>query len=232
MQIVHLNYTDLFELVKSCHILTSNPLTLFNAFPGFPLNCTHRFGYFCWNGWGNKHAKCETIEYKEPKKKKTKMKQNKKKQKRKEEETRVQCTVRCTNMQAAHPTKRSQFSETFTELLFLFFLGIRCEFPNVQVEIAVSQLDVLFVQCLYFRVMLIVHRVRIFSSTMFTYQPTVCMLFATVAILQSTKETNRNDSEDPTNMLILQYFFSFFLHLPVLFGVAESGERVMGGQQI
>lgn len=28
MQIVHLNYTDLFKLVKSCHILTSNPLPI------------------------------------------------------------------------------------------------------------------------------------------------------------------------------------------------------------
>lgn len=46
---------------------------------------------------------------------------------------------------------------------------------------------------------------------MFTYQPHfvyVCVLFATtVAILQSTKVT-KIENEDPTNMLILQYFFS------------------------
>lgn len=56
MQIVYLNYTDLFKLIKSCHILTSSLLPI-------------RFSVFRWVvlsqfGSKDKHAKCETIEHK------------------------------------------------------------------------------------------------------------------------------------------------------------------------
>lgn len=56
MQIAHLNYTDLFKLVKSCHILTNIPLPL--RFSGFSLSCSRQLLLELLE---DKYAKCETI---------------------------------------------------------------------------------------------------------------------------------------------------------------------------
>lgn len=127
-------------------------------------------------------------------------------------------------------TNRETFHKTFIIRFVLFFvLLVRGSCTNEFWCVKVLNGTMYFSQCLCF---VLVHSMRIFSvenASHITHthsQPVVCMHVVCHRRNTAIHKRKRTEWGSPTNMLILQYFFSFFLPFATIFYLRSGGGRV------